>query len=167
MPQSHPTIKCSSKKGNHRKTVFRLLPFHLQLLQSFNVLRPPGHSGELHFGAEVVERKPWKKNFHAYFIPKHVRISFTLRTLPDVKHLSSEHLPNFQSNMYIYIYVRIDYALLHFDSLPATRTKSSSLSRSLLHSHRCFLGSILERSAVESRKQIDALKNKNDSYMII
>ena len=40
-------------------------------------------------------------------------------------------------------------------------------SLSLLHSHRCFLGSILERSAVESRKQIDALKNKNDSYMII
>ena len=139
----------------------RLLPFHLQLLQSFNVLRPPGHSGELHFGAEVVERKPWKKSFHAYFIPKHVRISFTLRTLPDVKHLSSEHLPNFQSNVYIYIiYVCIDYALLHCDSLPATRTKSSSLSLSLSLALSPLLSRLILRKECSRITQTDRCSEK-------
>ena len=118
----------------------RLLPFHLQLLQSFNVLRPPGHSGELHFGAEVVEWKPWKKVSSVDFI-----LSFqSMYTYPShwehFPMLNTYRVSTFQIfngiciYIYIYIYifyVCIDYALLHFDSLPATRTKSSSLSLSI------------------------------------
>ena len=64
------------------------------------------------------------------------------------------------------LYIYRDYVLVHFDSLPVTRTKNSflslSLSPSLSLSFPCFLGSFLERSTVESHKQIDSVKNEND-----
>ena len=68
--------------------------------------------------------------------------------------------------IYIYIYVCIDYALLHFDSLPATRTKSSSLSLSLALSP--LLSRLNLRKECSRITQTDRCsENKNDSYMII
>ena len=154
MPQSHPTISCSS-----RKTCRDCCP------STYNSSSPSMSCVRQAIPANCISELKLLKESRGKKVS--MRISFqSMYAYPShwehFPMLNTYRVSTFQifNRIYIYIYVCIDYALLHFDSLPATRTKSSSLSLSLSLALSPLLSRLILRKECSRITQTDRCSEK-------